>query len=544
MHSGHPGSLGQLPRRLCTIYRPAAWGPRHLGRRSMILALILAMTCAASSLAGCSPAPGATAVVVNTVPAASPAPSATPTQTIPPTATATHTATETGTPSVTPSATETVAPTATASITFTPSPVPTLTSSPTASVTAPPQSATPTITPTRTITPTPSPTLTPTPLFTPTPLPTVTLSDDWMHILLMGVDWGRNLASQQTDVIIVVGINRATKQVSILSIPRDLWVYIPTYGWSRINTAHRRGVAAGYPGGGPGLLARTIEIHFGIPIDHWVRIDLEGFARVVDALGGVEMTVACPINLRYVAPRPGSDDQEEQVLEPGVYHMDGATALRYVRTRRGSSDFDRARRQHQFLKAMWDQMKSPDIVPKIPGLWSALSDSYKTNLGLGDVLSLAPVALELERQRIRSRYIGRSQTSGWTTAEGWQVLLPDYERIQQVVASLYAPPYASDDQAAQEDARVQVRNGTYRHQLAKIGADELRWYGLYVVDTDLADRPDYARTQIVVFNDRPKTVELLALVLGVTPANIIQQPDPGQPADIMVILGEDYDPCQ
>jgi LCP family protein required for cell wall assembly len=364
-----------------------------------------------------------------------------------------------------------------------------------------------------------------------------------MHILLMGVDSGRNLVSQQTDVIIVVAINRATKQVSMLSIPRDLWVYIPWYGWSRINTAHRRGVAAGYPGGGPGLLSRTIEIHFGIPIDHWVRFDLEGFARVVDALGGVEMTVPCPINLRYLPPRSGSDDQEEQVLEPGVYHMDGATALRYVRTRRGSSDFARAHRQHQFLKAMWDQTKNPDIIPKIPGLWSALSDSYKTDLSLGDVLSLAPVALELEPQRIRSRYIGPGQTTGWTTSEGWQVLLPDYEKTQQVVASLYAPPYASDDQAAQERARIQVRNGTYRSQLAKIGTDQLRWYGLNVVDADLADSPDYTRTQIVVFNGRPKTVELLARVLGVSPANIIQQPDPGQPADIMVILGEDYDPC-
>jgi hypothetical protein len=121
--------------------------------------------------------------------------------------------------------------------------------------------------------------------------------------------------------------------------------------------------------------------------------------------------------------------------------------------------------------------------------------------------------------------------------------LPDYEKTQQVVASLYAPPYASDDQAAQERARIQVRNGTYRSQLAKIGTDQLRWYGLNVVDADLADSPDYTRTQIVVFNGRPKTVELLARVLGVSPANIIQQPDPGQPADIMVILGEDYDPC-
>ena len=137
----------------------------------------------------------------------------------------------------------------------------------------------------------------------------------------------------------------------MLSIPRDLWVYIPWYGWSRINTAHRKGYALNYPGEGPELLKRTIEVNFGIPIHHWARVDFRGFRRVVDELGGVDITVACPVNLRYQPPTSddSDDEQEEMVLEPGVYHMDGETALRYVRTRRGGSDFDRAGRQHQFL---------------------------------------------------------------------------------------------------------------------------------------------------------------------------------------------------
>ena len=71
------------------------------------------------------------------------------------------------------------------------------------------------------------------------------------------------------------------------------------------------------------LLAETIRVNFGIPTDHWARVDFEGFARVVDELGGVEMTVACPVNLQYRPPT--STEQEEMVLEPGVYHMDGST---------------------------------------------------------------------------------------------------------------------------------------------------------------------------------------------------------------------------
>jgi LCP family protein required for cell wall assembly len=379
-------------------------------------------------------------------------------------------------------------------------------------------------------------------MFSPTPLPTPAYSGDVLHLLLVGLDSTTNLGIQNTDVIMIAAINKDTKQVSLLSIPRDLWVYIPAYGWSRINVAHKIGHRTGYPGGGPGLLADTVQINFGMPIDHWVRVDIQGFARVVDALGGMDMTVACPVNLRYKPPT--SEEEQEMILEPGVHHLDGATALRYVRTRRGGNDFDRARRQQQFLKAMWHQTKSPDILLKIPALWSALSGSYQTDLSLGDVLSLAPLALDIKPERIRSRYIGPNQTSDWTTAEGWRVLLPDYDRIQQVVASLYAPPSATEEQVATEGARVQVRNGTLRHQLAQIAADQLRWYGFNIVDTALADNPDYQQTKIVVFNDKPKALEQLVRLLNVKPENVIYQLDPNQPADIQVILGQDYDPCR
>ncbi len=373
-----------------------------------------------------------------------------------------------------------------------------------------------------------------------------------INILLIGLDSTANLRAQNTDVIIVVGVDTDTKQVSILSIPRDLWVYIPTFGWSRINTAHRWGYRVDYPGQGPGLLMDTIEMHFGIPIDHWARIDFKGFQRVVDELGGVEMTVTCPVNLRYRSPSASNPNPEERYLEPGVYQMDGATALRYVRTRRGGSDFDRAQRQHEFLKALWHQIKDPGIILKIPALWSALANSFDSDLGLGDALELAPVALEIKPQRIRSRYIGANQTTGWVNHEGWQVLLPDYERIQRVVASLYAPPYAKEDQADNEGAQIRVLNGTYRPQLAKIAAGELRWHGLKAAQTGLADNPDYQTTHLLIYNDRPKTVEVLMEALEIKPENVLYQAAPAeqtgdsgeQPIDIDLILGNDYDPCR
>jgi LCP family protein required for cell wall assembly len=368
---------------------------------------------------------------------------------------------------------------------------------------------------------------------------------DITHILLIGGDRDYVL-DQNTDTLIVLVVDRKTKQVSMLSIPRDLWVYIPTHGWDRINVAQRIGYRTKYPGGkGHGLLMRTIEENLGIPIDHWVRVGYEGFARVVDELGGVDMVVPCRVNLRYQPPT--SDTEQEMILEQGMHHLDGPTALRYVRTRRGDSDFERAQRQQQFIRAVWDQFKSPDIILKIPGLWSALQGSFQTDLKLGDVLALVPVALELEPHRVRSRYIGRGQVEGWTTPEGLRVLLPIPEKIQQVVASLYAPP-STNDRVANESARIQVQNGTERPYLARIAAEQLHWEGFKIVDIDFADRADYTKTQIIVLNDKPEALALLTRLLKVRPDNI-RQPSPNQPAeteqaDLLVILGRDYDPCR
>ena len=428
------------------------------------------------------------------------------------------------TPTITPSST----PTWTPSPTSTPTHTPTVTPLPTAT-------ATPTSTPTPTDTPSPTPTLEP----SPTPVPTSVLTEDVITILLIGGDRDYVL-DQNTDTLIVVVVNRMTDQVSMLSIPRDLWVYIPEYGYNRINVAQRVGYRMGYEDGkGPGLLMRTIEENLGIPIDHWARVGYEGFASAVDELGGVDLLVPCRTNLQYKPPT--SDEQQEIILEPGMQHLDGPTALRYVRTRRGDSDFERAQRQQRFIKGVWEQFKSADIILKIPGLWSALKGAFQTDLNLGDVLALAPTIIGLDRDSIRSLYIGRYHTEPWTSEGGASVLLPIPERIQEVVARLYTPP---DPDEKDKKARVLVQNGTEREYLALIGADQLRWAGFDVVGTGAADRADYGRTWIYVYNEDAQALAELAQLLNVRENNIVRQPDPNQDADMLVILGADYDPCR
>jgi LCP family protein required for cell wall assembly len=369
-------------------------------------------------------------------------------------------------------------------------------------------------------------------------VPTSVLTQDLIHILLIGGDTDY-VMDMNTDTLVVAVVDRSTGQVSLLSIPRDLWVYIPTYGWGRINIAHRWGQRTGYTDGkGPGLLKRTVEENLGIPIDYWVRVGYDGFAKAVDALGGVDMVVPCRINLSY---QPGDPPR---ILEAGVHHMDGPTALRYVRTRLGDSDYERAGRQQAFMKAVWSQVEDTDIRLKIPALWWALKDHFRTDLKLGDALALAPVVLDLEPRRVRSRYIGRAQVQGWTTEDGARVLLPIPEKVQQVVAGLYAPPPSGGEGEAEQLARVEVRNGTERPELGLIAADQLRWEGFQVVDAAPADRSDYRRTKLVVYNDRPGMVEKLSWTLGVRARDVTYEPDPNHAADLRVILGAAYDPCR
>ncbi|HNS51242.1 MAG TPA: LCP family protein [Anaerolineae bacterium] len=494
-------------------------------KRAACVLLLLAAGLALLAGLAKPPAPDETALASGT-PAATAVPSASPSSTARPPA-------RPATPDPTP--TETSRPTATAAPTLTFTPWPTLTSAPATAA----RTAAPSLVPTQTLSPTLAPTLTPTPAFSPTPLPTAVATGDWLSILLIGLDSTDNLEVQNTDVIIVALVNKDTKQVSLLSVPRDLWVYIPRHGWSRVNTAHKLGYQDGYPGEGPALLRDTLAINLGIVADHWARVDFKGFTKVIDELGGIDITVTCPVNLDYRADDPGGD----QILEPGLHHMDGATALRYVRTRRGVSDFARAGRQQQLLRALWAQRKNVGL-DNVLDLFSALTKSIDTDLGLREIPPLASVAAALEPQHIRSRYIGRAQTRDWVTDKGWQVLLPRVDMIRAVVASLYAPPAASEDQAVGEGAVIEILNGTDRAYLAQVALDELRWHGLAAVSGGQADRTDYAETQLILFEDKPKAVALLAQVFQIKPQNVILQIDPNQPIDLRVILGGSYNPCE
>jgi LCP family protein required for cell wall assembly len=170
---------------------------------------------------------------------------------------------------------------------------------------------------------------------------------DILNILLLGSDQRPNDPSYRTDTLIVVSVNRTTNTVNLLSIPRDLYLYIPGYGMDRINTASIRGDIARWQGRGAGLIAYTVQYNLGIRIDRYARVNFDGFKQIVDALGGIDVAVDCPLtDYRLASPKldPNNLSSYQRFTLPiGYHHMDGSLALWFARSRETTSDFDRNR---------------------------------------------------------------------------------------------------------------------------------------------------------------------------------------------------------
>lgn len=449
-------------------------------------------------------------------------------------------------PSPTPTPSVTPTPSATAQPTETPTPLPT-----------PTDTAIPTHTPTPTVTPggpgplptaiavgTPDPSaISPQPTAIPTPVPLLQQAPDTVNIVLMGSDKLSGDNGWRTDSLIVVSVDPTMPSVSLLSIPRDLFVYVPGWKMSRINTADAHGARAGYPGGGPGLVKATIEYNLGIRVHYFARVDFEGFIKLIDTLGGVDVVVDCGLHDTF--PDPEAEQGQTDIdLEPGVHHLDGKLALWYSRSRWNTNDYDRGRRQQRVLRGTWAQIKQLGALTRLPELWDELTQTVQTDLALDDALWLASVAGRLDTNTaIKSRFIDGTVLQAWLTPEGAQVQLPVYERLGPLIAEALAPP--DTGQARQGLARVEVLNGTVWTDWAILAADRLLWEGFEVVSIGQADRGDYQQTLIVDLLETSKgsPVSRLTRVLRVDSANILSADGDGSEVDFRVIVGYDYQPC-
>ena len=209
-----------------------------------------------------------------------------------------------------------------------------------------------------------------------------------MDILILGLDArpGEGFAAR-TDSVILLGVDPGRVRVSLVSIPRDLFIEVPGYGLQRINTVNVLGEQA-QVGSGPDLVSSGITQDFGIRIDRYVRLNFEGFVELVDAVGGITVEVERAI-VDNAYPLPDGSTTSVR-FDPGTQVMDGERALIYARTRHGDDDYARANRQQQVIMALSRKLINPVY---LPGAVAAMTRSVDTNMTLLDMMSVTPTIL-------------------------------------------------------------------------------------------------------------------------------------------------------
>lgn len=263
-----------------------------------------------------------------------------------------------------------------------------------------------------------------------------------INVLLLGIDRRNGTGwAYRTDTIIIVSLDPATRAAAMLSIPRDLQVTIPGHGEDRVNTANVFGYRQDNPQGGPDLLKATMEANFGVPIDGYLMVDFYLFEEIVDRLGGIEIDVPRVLHdARYPDPRPGDPYAFKTIhFDPGRQQMDGKRALEYARSRMSTTDFDRAKRQQLILLAIRERALSLSAIPRWPLVARAVIDGVKTDMDLGDLLTLALLVARIEPSNIKQAVLEPPLVAGQRRADGAAVQVPRWDLVNPLLEDLFGP---------------------------------------------------------------------------------------------------------
>ena len=257
------------------------------------------------------------------------------------------------------------------------------------------------------------------------------------NVLLLGSDNDLKFAANAvlTQAMILISIDPATHDVAMISIPRDFWVPIRGVGYQKIDVA--------YEVGGIALARSTVESLFGVKIDYYAWVGLSGLVDVIDTLGGVDINVQHPIldetypdDLNTIDPYA----YFRLYIPAGPQHLDGTTALQYVRSRHGDflSDFGRSQRQQQVLVALKNRVQTMSALTHVPKLVSALEGSVKTDLSLPAIVQLAALSRNVPSSSIHQQVLAAPDYAslGYSPDGTQQVVYPNWAAIKPAIARL------------------------------------------------------------------------------------------------------------
>lgn len=398
--------------------------------------------------------------------------------------------------------------------------------------------------------------------------------EDRINVLLLGIGGKGHEGSNLTDTIIVASYKPSTKEVAMMSIPRDLLVPIPGYGWRKVNNLYS---IAEYNDRGTGgdYAKQIISQIFDVQIPYYIRIDFNGFVQLVDLVGGVDVNVPNTLS-DYQYPIPGREEYPEDqryehlYVEAGMQHLDGETALKYVRSRHGQggegSDFARAKRQQLVIEALMDKVFSLNTLlrpSKIKKIQSNLEENIDTNLTLDELSAFAKLAAEYlgDKKPIITAVLsdqanGPLQAANYNGAFVLEPRVEDFSELKFLSKNIFAPDLVYERPAeesnglprvildnpieAKDAATIEIQNGTFVNGLARATQEKLDVLGYEIISIGNAASRDYGETIIYDFSDGafPDTLNFLAsnytdnitasIPLGLTSS-----------ADFLIILGLD-----
>lgn len=394
--------------------------------------------------------------------------------------------------------------------------------------------------------------------------------------LLMGLDfrdWEANEPASRTDSMMLMTYDPVSNTAGMLSIPRDMWVYIPGFDYGKINTAYYLGEVNKLPGGGPALAVQTVEQFMGVPIDFYAQIDFNSFIKFIDEIGCIDIKVRTPITIDPLG------QGNTKTLQPGTQPLCGAEALAYARQRHtDGGDFDRAQRQQEVVMSVRNQIFNlnmlPTLISKAPKIYSDIASGLRTNLTLSQVVQLALAAQQVPRENIKQAVIGTEDTQIAMSADGLSILIPNPDRIRIVRDSVFASggpiapvllaptpdnqvvaptleggrkPTATPIPVADitslmvaEQARLMVQNGTSTGDLAERLGQYLKSSGMNVIGTGNADQ-HYSQMTLVDYTGKPYTMEFLAGLMQIPADHIFSRYDPNSPGDVAIIIGDNWE---
>ena len=430
-----------------------------------------------------------------------------------------------------------------------------------------------------------------------TPLQTLTIGtertldgeeEDRINVLLLGIGGKQHDGPYLSDTIMIASIKPSTHGLALISIPRDLVVQIPDYGWRKINEVDSYGELS-KEGAGAEFARQTLSALFDIPLHYVVRLDFNGFEQIVDTLGGLDITVDQTFT-DYTYPTLNYKYQTVS-FKAGPQHMDGATALKFVRSRHSinnheGSDFARSKRQQKVILALKEKLLSFSFLSnpqKISTVTKELHDSIATNIQGWELLRIAALARQIDETAIINTSIdGASGLVYDDIIQGAYVLRPSdgtYDAIKARMRNVYlpgalepiplpavkravpekkaeggikkdaetsAPPISQKPTAVeiipQESATITIRNGTAVEGLASKNADMLTQLQFTIESLGNAAMKGVEKT-ILIDQSKGKKPNALGKLLSLYRPTLDLSPTDeliaGSNSDFIIILGSD-----